>query len=257
METAPDFVPPYGIPWRTFLNSLDHMKERPLPNRLDRSYLTWLPGLHQTYFMAAAKGFGLTDADNCPSELLHRLVREPEQRPALVRDLVQRFYSAPLQLVGRNATTATLMDFWKETFGQDGETRRKAVTFFLHAARYAQVDLSPHWESGVRSSTRTNGTTRTRRKAVKPQETTGTAESARTERPPSGDSYAVELRSAAGRVELRVDVDLFKISRDDRAFVLQLVDALRDYDAAVSGENPAGASPPQETSAGAAGAASA
>jgi len=236
-ETEHGFTPPYGIPWRTFLNSLDHMLERTLPNRLDRSYLTWLPGLHQTYLMAAARGMGLTDAESRPTRLLDELVQSPEQRPAIFRELLGRLYPVPLKLAEQKSTTATLLDRWKDVYGQEGETRRKAITFFLQAARYADLELSQHWETGLRSAIRTARTNKIRKGPVKPPSTApADGDGTETGWSGSGDSYTVNLRSAGGRVELRVNVDLFKISRTDREFVLRLVDALRDYDENSAGE---------------------
>lgn len=230
MDEKASFTPPYGIAWRTFLNSLDHMAELPMPNRIDRSFLTWLPGLQQSYFMSALRSFGLADSDNAPAEQLVALVQRPMDRPEIVRGLVKEHYSRPLALADENATTGTLMETWKEEYGQEGETRRKATTFFLHAAKYAQLTLSPHWESGVRASSRGASTSKARRKAGKPKQPVAPEEPSSAASPPAqGDSYRVDLLSGAGDVELKVNVDLFKISKADRAFVLKLVDALRDY----------------------------
>ena len=43
-----------------------------------------------------------------------------------------------------NATQQQLDDVFQATFNVKGATTRKAVTFFMHAATYAGVKLSPH-----------------------------------------------------------------------------------------------------------------
>lgn len=224
------FSPPYGIAWRTFLNALDKMAEHPLPPTMDRSYLTWMPGSAQTYYLSAARGFGLiSGADDTVTLPLRKLVSEPLSRPQIIAELLQQRYTQVIELAGTNATAKALLELWRERYGQEGETRRKAISFYLQAANYANVPVSPHWESGMSVAARPAGSSKPRPRRTRK----ATAKTAATE-PPAPETnqapgkFHVQLASG-GHLTVLADVDVFTLSPDDRQFLFGIIDALQTY----------------------------
>jgi hypothetical protein len=147
-DTAPGqggFSPPYTS-WTTALNLIERMTaEGGIPSRVDRSYLSNLPGSTQTMLISGLKSLAILDQGGSPTPTLHALVNDPDGRPALVRQMLETHYKAPLAL-GLNATQAQLEEAFRD-MGVSGSTLRKAVAFFLAAARYAELPVSPHFKT--------------------------------------------------------------------------------------------------------------
>jgi hypothetical protein len=142
---------PY-ISWRTFLGLLEQMQERGLPARIDRSYLQNRSGAEQSYIMATLKSFALIDAEGQVLAALRSLVQNKDDRPAAVAAILNENYAEAVELAV-NATHAQLDEVFRG-YGLGGATARKAETFFLHAAAYAGLRMSPHFKTArLRGST--------------------------------------------------------------------------------------------------------
>lgn len=142
-----------GVPYtsfKTLLNTLDRMKEQGgAPSRVDRSYLSNMPGGERGIFMTALKYLGLVTADQEPTPELHELVEADDAtRKVLVRKMVERVYEAPLALPKR-ATQAQLESVFRE-YGVSGSTMRRAIAFFLTATDYAGIERSTHFKLPAR-----------------------------------------------------------------------------------------------------------
>jgi hypothetical protein len=146
------FKPPY-VSFTMLLNVIERMNTEGVPARVDRSYLGSTSGTTKAQFLAAAKGLGLLDSDLKPTGVLQALVSTPEQRPGIVRELLTRFYPKVVAL-GTNATQQQLEETFREAYDINGSTVRKAISFYLAAARFAKVELSPHF-----TAPRTGGAT--------------------------------------------------------------------------------------------------
>jgi hypothetical protein len=149
-QVADSFTPPY-ISFAQLLNVLERMQNEGVPSRVDRSYLGSWSGSAQGQFLKAARSLGLIDEHGRPTELLKRLVREPESRPEMVGQILQAKYPDALAL-GQNATQHQLEEAFRNYNGISGSTTRKAVTFFLHAAKFAGIPTSPFFKPGRASS---------------------------------------------------------------------------------------------------------
>jgi hypothetical protein len=136
---------PY-LAWRTFFNLILQMEEKGLPSRMDRSYLSNKSGIDQSYLLAALRSFGLILEDGSATPKLIGLVKDKENRAANVASLLREGYPEVLALP-HNATQQQLDDVFRQTFGLNGATLRKAETFFLHAARYGDIKVSPHFRA--------------------------------------------------------------------------------------------------------------
>jgi Family of unknown function (DUF5343) len=141
---AKAFSPPYTS-FTTLLHAFDRMSgEGGVPERIDRSYLSNMPGGVQSPFIASLKSLGLVNEQLEPTETLVRLVEADEAgRKSIIRDLLHDRYQGPLALSPK-ATQQQLEEGFRE-YGISGSTLRKAVGFFLAAARFADVPTSPHF----------------------------------------------------------------------------------------------------------------
>jgi hypothetical protein len=234
--TASDsFKPPYNVVWTTFNNFLDGTEPETLPPKIDRSYLSRMSGTNQTYLLSALRSFELIGPGNEVTPALKELVRNPDDRPAMIADLLRRYYPEVVELGKSNGTVGQL-DEALGKYGLRGNTIRKAAAFYMHAAQYAGIPLSVHWAvrkagSGHRDEAASK---RQRKPSAKP-----VAQGQQSVRTSVGDSRNLTLRSG-GTVTLTVSVNLFDLSREDRNFVLGLIDDMSDYDRGADKQPPEG-----------------
>jgi hypothetical protein len=160
--------PPY-IAFRTFLNLVERMEREGVPARIDKTYLDNLAGGYQGQVFTALRSLGLMGEDYKVLTPLRDLVEKPEHRPMLVGLMVERTYPYAVAL-GVDATHGQLEEAFKENAPTLGTAARtKAITFYMHAAKFAGMSLSKHFK-GV--STASGGSPRrrvtTRRRAPAP-----------------------------------------------------------------------------------------
>lgn len=148
METETrEFSPPYNIPWKSFLNTVDRVIAE-WPNKVDRSYLASQAGTVQTYLISAFKGFGLIDDDNRITPFFKGWDPDPATRPEQIAALLRTYYPTMVALGTTNATPAELSDAFAEAFPSvTGESRVKAMRFYLAAAEYAGLPRSSLWKA--------------------------------------------------------------------------------------------------------------
>ena len=144
-----EWTPPY-IAWRTLLNLIERLETTAVPPQIDKTFLT---GSNQsnTQTINALKSLGLIKDDGSVTPSLIRLVEAGTERPAAVQKVLEGFFQEAIQLGKVNATHRQL-DMAFEDYGVSGSTRRKAVSFYLKAASYAQMSLSPHFKTPLKSS---------------------------------------------------------------------------------------------------------
>ncbi len=143
--SEPEFVPPY-ISFTQLENVIDRMKNEGVPARIDRSYLVSWSGSAQAQFLKATASLGLRDEHGRPTDTLKRLVSETDARPSIIGDILRAKYPEAIAL-GKDATQSQLDDVFREYPGISGSTTRKAITFYLHAARFAGIPTSPFFKA--------------------------------------------------------------------------------------------------------------
>ena len=225
--TATRWFPPYTA-FRTVTDIIDRMEQEEPPARIDKSYLDNYSGGYQSIVLAALNNLGFRDESGKVTQRLEDLVKaDAEKRKALFADLLHEYYQPVLDL-GLNATQAQLIEAFRELGVNPGDTTRKAVAFFLAAAKFSGIPVSRHWKvPRVPSSGKPRRTTDTGSGAA--SGSTGTTTDDENPNPGgSPNSRTVQLRSG-GTIKLQVSVDLFELSPDDQMFVLDLVKKLRDY----------------------------
>jgi len=230
------FKPPY-LPFATFWSFIGQLAERPLPPRIDRSIMAGRSGTDQAGLFSALRSFDLIDDENRVQPFLVELTgADVEKRKLILSAMVRQAYPGPMAVSEANGTELQLTEAFRNDYGAMGtETRRKAVTFFLHALREAGLPTSANFPatragSGAPGVPRRQASSR-KSKLAKPRSTTTPATASAAESSRTGDSYAVNLVSG-GRVSIEVTVNLFQLSREDRDFVISLIDSLKEYKAA-------------------------
>ncbi len=215
-------TPPY-LPYRTFLSSLDKLAEG-VPPRIDRGIWKNQTGSIQSLIMGAYRFFGLIDDQSKPTKKLHDLVAHRDKPNDLVKSILEEKYAEVIKHNLSTMTEALINEYFEDAFGVEGDTKRKSITFFLQAAKAVGIPLSSFLQSQVR--VRTTGTRRRRREDDgEEMEELDDDDSVQQ----AGEAKTVELRSG-GTLTLSASLKFFDMASDDRIFVFELLDKLRDYE---------------------------
>jgi hypothetical protein len=210
-------APAAYIAFRTFLGAIDALQHG-VPKKLDRTIWRNQSGVVQSQIMMAFRFFGLVDAEDRPTPALERLVDHPEKRVEHIAALLQHGYR---DLIAHDLTKMSpkMLEQAMEQYNVSGDTRRKAITFFLQAARFAELPMHPLLSAQIRSA----APSKRRRKAREGN--------SRPETPLSqlGTSKVILLDSG-GTLTLSVAADVFSMSAEDRSFVFGLIDELQKYE---------------------------
>lgn len=159
--------PPSSIAYKTLKNFLEIFKDKEIPSHIDRSVLPpSMSGGNQAYLVSALKFLKLISENNVPEENFHLLVKaEGAERTKILREVLTSAYPFLLNdkdLDIERTTTRVVSDKFKET-GISGDTVRKALTFFLNAAKDAEMKVSSH----IKTQFSSGKSTRTRKAATK------------------------------------------------------------------------------------------
>src|ERR1017187_6841810 len=208
-------IPAAYTSFKTFLSVIETLGQG-IPKRIDRTMWRTQSGVIQSQIMMALRFFSLVDA---PSD------KRPEQIGALLRYAYHDIIEHDLTKM-----TPKMLDEAMENYHVNGDTKRKAVTFFLQAARFAELPMHPLLSGAIRNSSPRKR--RSRRDGAGDSEelntrtrSTDVVTTNQNRTPPK----VVQLRSG-GSLTLAIDVDVFSMSAEDRAFVFGVVDALQKYE---------------------------
>lgn len=206
-------------------NALDQLAKAP-PTHLDRSVFPGTAWSVQSQILTGLRFLGLIDEDGKTSPALVRLAEDIENRKKNWETLLNARYDFVLHKVDLSTATPKQVNDAMASYGATGvDTQAKAVRFFLSAAHFAGLKLSPYL---LKDRKPVSG--RRRRPVTKKS----SAENGPPLRPPeqstgaSAQGLSIDLKSG-GSLTLTAKVDLFSISTEDRNFVLKMIDALRQY----------------------------
>jgi hypothetical protein len=220
------FTPPY-IPFQTLLTFLDELAANDIPPRIDRTMLGHMSGTTQSFLLATLRSLGLIGDNLDVQPELEALALDSSGRPERVGGLLRRYYPEQIRLGQATATAGQLQESFRE-YGLSGDTVRKAIRFFLHAADYAGIKLSPYFGTATTTAA-TAGRQGGRRRAAKAKASPPRNVEPSVTSPGVSHRHTVAFRSG-GNVTLEVSVNLFDLGTDDREFVLALIDSVRGYD---------------------------
>lgn len=225
------FKPPY-MSFQTWWKFTGELASKPLPPRIDRSLMSSKSGTDQSNLVAAMLSFGMITATGETTPTLSALAENTteEERKLQLRQLLQHYYPRAVAVSEANDTVPALNRVFEDDFGlASPETRRKSVTFFLHALKTADMTYSAHFPK-TRPGSGAPGT---------PKRTAG--KRAKREKPePVGEANAVTESSAdepfitvrletGGTMMLSVSVNPLSLRGSDRTFFYDVVDKLSDY----------------------------
>jgi hypothetical protein len=135
---------PLGAPyvsWGTLENLWERLDKDGLPPKIDRSILGGSEG-YKTQMLAGLKWLGLIDPDGKVTPRMEQFIDEPARRQELVAQLFREKYAKQIELGENNASQRDLeLSFQPLT----GNTARKAVSFYLKGAKFADLPLSSYF----------------------------------------------------------------------------------------------------------------
>jgi len=207
------------VPFKTFIAAIEAF-ERHMPAQIDNSVWPTYSGAIRSQLLGAFKFLNLIDDKGNPTTALKSLVENKTDRKALLRKIIEASYK-PLVSAGLPHMTPKMFNDLMDTYGMTGETRNKVAAFFIQAAKYAEIPMSP-----LLSKRGGRGTARRR----KTNETTEdeyvfhTAESAA-----PGNIRTVELKGG-GKLTLILSVNMFDLVGDERDFVFSVIDECQQYE---------------------------
>ena len=151
-ETKVD-APPY-VAFKTLTNFLDKLGQIGTPPRIDRS--VWgdsLSGAYGAQLMAALRFLELIDENGYASGDLRTVAENAESRKTYLRERLLKLYEPGLYDGGLDlgeVTPAQLEEAFRETYKLSGATLTKAISFLVHAAKAADLPISPYVERKTR-----------------------------------------------------------------------------------------------------------
>ncbi|MDE2817924.1 MAG: DUF5343 domain-containing protein [Chloroflexota bacterium] len=229
-------TPPY-VSFVSFVELLDWLRAKGVPAQLDKS--AWDKKFSDSLgsqLMSAFRFFKLVDVETPTSELEELVNAEENERKQMVSELLKRSYPTVFAIGLERATTNMLEKAFEE-LGGSGETQRKAAAFFINACKFTDEPLSSAIRKKARnrrpgSGNKTRGKSSVRAKTQKSNSSKDQVGSEPLS--PSPQSLGQNLRTlslvSGGSLTLNLDVNLFDLSKDDRDFVMALVDRVQEYE---------------------------
>ena len=225
-------TPPY-ISFNTFKTLLYWLEKEGVPLRIDRSF--WkekFSGANGSKLMGGLRFLGLLDGDK-PTKELEILVSSSlggERSQIFVNILTKSYRNIPFEELAR--ATPNMIKEWFRVYPIDGHTLRKATTFFINAAREAQIPMSNsiikmtksrriNSQQQIKSLNAASEEIVTINKRTPAVNKLQDSETLR-------NSTTIPL-SNGGTVVVDVAVNLFSLSEEDRSFVFSIVDLAKSY----------------------------
>jgi hypothetical protein len=221
------------VPFNTFSSAIDGM-EHTLPPRLDKSMWPNYSGAIQSQLWSAFRFFDLVRDDGTPTERLVKLVKDKANRKAQLRQLLEEKYPTLIALDLSKATLGHFNDAMR-LFGLGTETQKKASSFFLQAAKAAEIPLSRF----ILSNTRTPGTRKKRSGKVKGNGDGAGVPLSQYQIPPPTEGIPVKTVTLENGITLSLSAsaDTFRMTSADRKWVNALLETLETYESEHMGED--------------------
>ena len=211
------------VPFKTFQTALDTFREG-IPPKIDASVWQSLSGGTRSQLLTAFKFLGLIDDEGVPSSDLQRLVdAEGDERKEALKETLERSYESILPLARANATATALSEAMNDLNVQ-GDTKDKAIRFYLQVSEFAGLPLSAHWK---KPKARGPSGPRRARSGKRPPADPGQTP---TPQGTEGDAKSVNLPESGGVVTLNVSAPITRLRGEERAFVFDLIDKMQDFE---------------------------
>jgi hypothetical protein len=215
-------IPPY-LPFKTFLSSVEALSQG-VPPKIDRTLWRNQSGINQGLIMAAYRFLGLVkEGDTATTELASMAGNPAVNGPKVMKEIVNFQYTAIVRHDLTKMTMKMLDDAFEETFQVSGATKQKAITFFLKAAKFADLPLSPYLLTQLRNTSK-----KLRRSRQQMEEQDSENKLPQNGQPAPASTHSVQLASG-GRLTISISANPFTMPPEDRNFFFSLVDMLQKY----------------------------
>lgn len=137
--------PPYTA-YQSIKTLSRDLKANGLPSRIDRSILRNFSGSVGGQVLTALKFLGLINGDSRPTEKMTALVKsyDTDTWPGALARVIREAYEPIFSLDLEKATPSEFNECFKKAFPAPDAVLRKCITFFLNAARDAQIPVSDY-----------------------------------------------------------------------------------------------------------------
>lgn len=218
---------PAYLPFKTFLSALDRLAQG-MPHEINKECFPTYSGVIQGQIIGALKFFDLIDDSGVPKgSALEQLALQKSvaRRKVNLLPLVRTAYSDLMKLDPARLTPSKF-DSAFESYGISGDTKRRAKTFFIHAAQFVGLSLSPLL---------TRRTKRTSVKRKKLQHQAIDSSVVATESVPQNNEEAISIQ-LSGDVTLTIILrgKLTRLRKEDREFAFGIIDSVNAYNSSTS-----------------------
>jgi hypothetical protein len=211
------------LPFKTFLSALESL-EHGIPKKIDRTIWRTQSYVVQTQIIMALRFLGLLDDEDNPTPKLHQLVEKKADRKMFLNNLMVDAYRSIIDL-DLTKTTPKMLDDEMEKYNVSGDTKKKAVRFFLQAAKYVEMQMHPLLQGQIRN---TGPRKKRTPKPVFIGDMNGAADPAYNPDARPTSTQAADL-SNGGKIVLQVFGDPFALPSEERQLIFELVDKLRAH----------------------------
>jgi hypothetical protein len=215
-------IPVPYVPFKTFLAAIEGF-ERHMPQPIDSSAWPSYSGAIKSQLLGAFKFLGLIDEKGNPTPSLKSLVEDKANRKAILRKVLEGSYKPIVSAGLKNMSPRRFSELMTE-YGMTGDTQKKVNIFFLKAAKYADIPVSPlllerapYTRKKKEIDSRING----ERKG-------DSSESGLNGQSQQGISKTVELRSG-GKLTLILEANYLDLDMADRDYVNEITTKLQEY----------------------------
>jgi hypothetical protein len=232
------------VPFASFVTALDHFHEAGGPP--SEMHASAFPkekfsGTTTALLVKAFKRFQMEEIDGTTSlDRLDPLI-DPQTRKSAIAGLLREFYG-PLFDLPLESAPPSAFNKWFDDWNMNADDTRKAKTFFLHAAKYAEIPISAYILARYKTRVRTSAPSeRTRKPSTQNSRATNKGKRVNPAAPGHNEpksnvtTRTVGLRQSKGLVTLSVSADLWELDGEDRDFVLFLTDVVKAWERGASG----------------------
>ena len=210
--------------WVTVQNALDALSHG-VPPQIDRSLFPGLNWAVQSQLLSGMRFLRLIDEHGNTLPQLVTLAEDTERRRQNWVPILKNAYRDVFAIDLTKASPLQL-EAAIQKYGVGGDTLEKAVRFFLSAAEFSGIPLSPHLQKRRRSPSPRKRRTPSK---VKSGALEDSSNDAQVHAKAEGTTRIVQLKSG-GTLFFSVSVNLFGLSAEDRKFVFTLIDELQAYE---------------------------
>jgi hypothetical protein len=154
-------LPPY-ISFKTIINLADRIQDG-IPPRIDKSVLSYLSSGYRVQVITTLRTLSFIDDTGAPSDDFQDFIAEAPLRQRITEGVWRRYYADVFATVDVARATADQLSEAFTKLGVAGDTRAKAMIFFVHGAKFADIPVSALIVNGIKR-VRGSGAGRTRRR---------------------------------------------------------------------------------------------